>query len=186
MPEDDQALDELRASLLRRKAPRLTPDQGDEAFDQHMLLAIAVHRAARLHKTAGDNDTEGWMRYVRDFFPEGRNSEADALRLWKGWRCTLLKDEQPVVPITHGQPEAHWGRDPAGSPCLNLENVWADYEHSVGRFMDRLRDDDDKRETVLRRFRERGWTVRRVTLLDPSTNFSASLAHSATAMGPPS
>lgn len=128
--DDEQALAELQASLLRRKRPELQPGQGDEAFDQHMLLAIAVHRAARLHQSV-EGERNGWIEYVTAFFPKGRNSEADARLLWDGWRCTLLKDEKPVVPITHGQSFAHWGRDAAGQPMLNLEDAWDDYAYSV-------------------------------------------------------
>jgi hypothetical protein len=57
-PQDEQALAELRASLLRRPRPNPRPDQGDEAFDQHMLLAASVHRAAALFRK-GDDGTPG-------------------------------------------------------------------------------------------------------------------------------
>jgi hypothetical protein len=181
-PDDEQRLAELRASLLRRKRPTLAPHQGDEAFDQHMLLAAAVHRASRLYQTNSDNETEAWTRYVVDFFPEGRNGASDARVLFDGWRCSLLKDERPLVSITHGQPEAHWLRDPAGRPCLNLEDAWDDYEHSVERFIARLLSDAEKRTTVLRRFRQRGWTVKRVVLDEPLSPVAASYATSATAI----
>jgi hypothetical protein len=46
--EEEQALAELRSALLRARPPALRPDQGDEAFRQHKLLASAVHRASRL------------------------------------------------------------------------------------------------------------------------------------------
>jgi hypothetical protein len=179
---DEQALADLRGSLLRRKRPELQPGQGDEAFDQHMLLAIAIHRVSRLYKPTSQSDTKNWIQYIADFFPPGRNTEPDAHALWTGWRCSLLKDQKPVVPITHGQSEAHWERDDAGRPCLNLEDAWADYEHSVERFIERLRADAGKRQAVLRRFRERAWTVKPFTLRDSLSSLSASYATSATVM----
>lgn len=182
-PEEERALEELRASLLRRPRPELRKDQGDEAFDQHMLLAISVHRAARLFR--GGGETKGWKAYVTSFFPEGRNSEGDAYRLWEGWRCSLLKDEVPGVPITHGQPDAHWRRED-GNPVLNLENAWEDYRHSVERFIDHLRRNPDDRANALRRWRERGWTVRQPRLdPEPTIFVNASAVSSASVIAPP-
>lgn len=47
MPDE---LDALRESLLHRlRLPDpLGPDEGDAAFDQHVLLATKIHRAALL------------------------------------------------------------------------------------------------------------------------------------------
>lgn len=188
-PADEQALAELRASLLRRHCPELQPGEGEEAFDQHLLLAVALHRASRLHKSHAESDTKGWVRYVTDFFPVGRNDPGDALRLWDEWRCTLLKDERPVIPISHGQSHAHWLRDGDGRPFLNLEDLWADYEHSVEGFIAHLREDTDRRRCALDRWRERAWHVGTVAIspqeppADEVTT-TASIASSSTLLRP--
>jgi hypothetical protein len=186
-PQDERALDDLRASLLRRPRPNLRPEQGDEAFDQHMLLAAAIHRAAGLFRSGGDGET--WRKYVTAFFPEGRNAPEDAEKLWVGWRTSLLKNEQPVVPITHGQSDAHWRRE-HGYPVLNLEDAWDDYRHSVERFIEHLRSHPDERANTLRRWRERSWTVRQIQF-DPEPTvpqfqlIAASAASSASVIAPP-
>jgi hypothetical protein len=186
-PEDERALAELRASLLRRPRPNLRPDQGDEAFDQHMLLAAAVHRAANLFR--GGRDGDAWCKYVTAFFPEGRNGADDAQKLWVGWRTELLKNERPIVPITHGQSHLHWTRE-NGYPVLNLEDAWDDYEHSVDQFIEHLRVHAADRANALRRWRERKWTVRQLRLdpepLGRQPNWSASVAaSSASVIAPP-
>jgi hypothetical protein len=186
-PGEETALAELRASLLRR--PRPNPANGDEAFDQHLLLAAAVHRAAGLYRKGRDGET--WSKYVTKFFPKGRNGPEDAKKLWVGWRTELLKNEKPVVPITHGQPEAHWQRE-NGYPVLNLEDAWDDYKYSVEQFMEHLRAHPDERAQTLRRWRERSWTVRQLQI-DPEpeadvgelSTVHASAASTATAMAPP-
>ena len=184
--EDEHALDALRASLLRRSRPEFGPDQGDDAYDQHMLLAAAVHRAACLFRKGGDGET--WRKYVTKFFPEGRNGAEDAHALWVGWRTSLVKDGQPVVPITHGQPRLHWKRE-GGRPVLNLENAWDDYRHSVEQFMDHLRSHPDDRAQTLRRWRERSWTVRQLRFDLESTGMPLGTwpasAASASAIAPP-
>ena len=174
-PNDEQALGELRDSLLRRRRPDV--ESGEEAFDQHLLLAIALHRVSRLHKSSGESDTKGWIRYVTDFFPSGHNGEAEAFVLWDQWRCTLLKDEQPVIPISHGQSHGHFRYDSHGRLYLNLEDLWVDYEHSVERFIEHLREDEDRREVALERWRKRAWQVETVTFADePSTEYATTTA----------
>jgi hypothetical protein len=166
---DDQALGELRRALLRARPPSLRPDQGDEALQQHKVVITAVQRASRLHQSSSDSETKAWIRYIVDFYPEGRNEEADAFILWEGWRCSLLKDDKPTVPVTHGQSEAHWVRDDAGRPCQNLEDAWSDYEHSVNRFLEHLRIDARRKEVALTRWRETTWEVRRFAALAGAT-----------------
>jgi hypothetical protein len=188
--EDERALAELRASLLRRRCAELQPGEGEEAFDQHLLLAVALHRVSRLHKSHGENDTKGWVRYLTDFFPEGRNDPRDAHLLWDEWRCTLLKDERPVIPISHGQSEAYWLRDGAGRPFLNLEDLWADYEVSVDQFIEHLREHADRRKVALDRWRKRAWHVGMVTISPGArpagrTDMAASVASSSTLLHPP-
>jgi hypothetical protein len=179
--EDEAALDALRASLLGRPRPELRPDQGDEAYDQHLLLAAAVHRAACLFRNGKDGET--WRKYVTTFFPEGRNAPEDAQRLWEGWRTSLLKNGQPIVPVTHGQPHLHWRRE-GGRPVLNLEDAWDDYRHSVERFIEHLRSYPDERAKTLERWRDRSWTVRQLRLdPDPAAQVAPVGAASASVIG---
>jgi hypothetical protein len=176
-PNDEQALGELRRSLLRRRCPEV--HDGDEAFDQHQILAAMLHRVSRLHMS-GDSDTKGWISYVTEFFPAGRNGELEAFDLWDKWRCTLLKDEQPVIPISHGQSHGHFRRDVHGRLYLNLEDLWADYEHSVERFIEHLREHDDRRKVALERWRKRAWRVEEVTFADERSLHYASTTASVT------
>jgi hypothetical protein len=156
----------LREALLRNLRRTLGPEDGDEAFDCHILLAVRVHRAVRLNARASDGEGEAWRRYFGAYFPAGRNSAADAQFLWEKWRTGLLKDESPRA-ITHGQSGAHWLPLPGGGFCVNLESMWDDFEHSVSRFVQALQADaaDAHRRIVLRRFAERAWTVQQVPLV---------------------
>jgi hypothetical protein len=156
-------LAELRASLLRDLRRSLGPEDGDEAFDCHILLAVRIHRAAGLNARVKDGDGQAWRRYFVEYFPEGHNSEADADFLWAKWRTEMLKRESPHA-IAHGQSGAHWYRLPGGGFSVNLESMWDDFEHSVDRFMDALQTDKRRRKIVLRRWRQRSWTVRRLPL----------------------
>lgn len=156
-------LDELRASLLRELRRTLGPTDGDAAFDCHILLAVRIHRAAGLNARCDDGDGTAWRRYFVDYFPEGRNSEADAGFLWSKWRTEMLKRESPYA-IAHGQSGAHWYRLSGGGLCVNLESMWDDFEYSVDRFMSALQSDTRKRKTALRRWRARSWTVERLPL----------------------
>ncbi|HXZ56400.1 MAG TPA: hypothetical protein VEG40_02335 [Gaiellaceae bacterium] len=154
---------ELRVSLLRNLRRPLGPEDGDEAFDRHILLAVRVHRTAGLNARAADREGQGWRRYFDDYFPPGRNSDADAHFLWVNWRTRLLKHESPVG-ITHGQESLHWYPLDGGGFCVNLESMWDDFEYSVNRFLEDLAADKRRRGVVLRRWRERSWTVRKITL----------------------
>jgi hypothetical protein len=182
-------LDDLRASLLRGRPRELGPDEGDEAFERHILLAVRIHRAARLNQRNLDTEGAGWRRYFVEYFPDGRNWPADADFLWDKWRVGLLKDELPHG-ITHGQSGAHWMRLSAGGICVNLESMWDDFEYSVDRFVQRLREDEPHRKVVLRRLGTRSWTVRPIPTVpsehlfpSPTTypgSVNASVAASAT------
>lgn len=169
----DQELGQLRDSLLSDPRPAGPARNGREAMQQHKLLAAAVHRASRLHRRKQDNETEAWVRYVTDFFPAGHNDEADARLLFDGWRTSLLKDDRPVVPITHGQSEAHWVRED-GRPCLNLEDAQADYEYSVERFIEHLQANPERRRIALDRMRESSWEVRNLSALASATTVAGS------------
>jgi hypothetical protein len=161
-PEDVEALKRLRYSLLRRQLASLGYDQGAEAFEEHQILAIKIHRAAKLAQSARDREGEAWMRYFRDFFPSGRNGEAEANLLWIEWRTSLLKNDAPgpSIAITHGQSHIHWTRDRSGVLAINLEDMWADYQASVDAFTTLLESDDERRGVVLARWRETLWSVR--------------------------
>lgn len=163
--EDEHTLGDLRRSLLGARGPTLRPDQGNEAFEQHKLLASAVHRASRLDARGSDSETEAWVRYVTEHFPTGRNAPTDARLLFVEWRTRLLKDGTPgqAVLVTHGHAAAHWQRDRAGRLCINLEDMWDDFEESVGHFIEYLRTASERRAVVLHRFRERAWDIQPFT-----------------------
>jgi hypothetical protein len=154
--EEEHALAELRAALLRARPPALGPDQGDEAFRQHKLIASAVHRTSRLDARGSESETDAWVRYVSDHFPSGRNDPTDARLLFGDWRTSLLKEDSPGprVPVTHGQSHAHWQRDGRGRLCINLEDMWTDYERSVDHFVAYLSETPDRRSVVLGRWRQ--------------------------------
>ncbi len=153
-------LAELRAELLRGRSRALEPDEGDEAFQQHKLLASAIHRAAKLNQRKSESETNAWVRYLVKHFPAGRNSEADTRLLFSDWRTSLLKQDTPGprVTITHGQSVLHWQRDESGRVCLNLEDAWDDYAASVDSFIEHLRD-SSRRKVVLARWRKHRWVV---------------------------
>lgn len=153
----------LRSSLLRNLRRDLGPEDGEEAFDRHILLAVRIHRAAGLNQAKADGEGDGRRRYFVDYFPEGRNSVEDANYLWKEWRTRLLKHESPRG-ITHGQPHAHWQRLPEGGFCVNLESMWDDFEHSVEAFVEALKTDERRRAMVMQRWRDRAWTIRDLPL----------------------
>jgi hypothetical protein len=162
-------------------APRVAPthlrrplshEAGDEAFERHILLAVRVHRAAGLNARASDKEGQAWRRYFVDYFPPGRNSDADARFLWENWRTRLLKHESPIG-ITHGQESLHWYPLDGAGFCVNLESMWDDFEYSVDRFLEDLAADKQRRGLVVRRWRERSWTVRKVTLYPSKRLFPA-------------
>jgi hypothetical protein len=158
---EEYALQQLRASLVRRR-PRSTPS-GEQAFEEHQILAMAVHRAVKLiqDEKGGEREGQAWVRYVSAFFPSGRNEDKDAKLLWTDWRTQLVKYETPgAVAVSHGQPEAHWSRDANGILFLNLESLWDDFEHSVDGLIASLRHDKELYAKVLSKWRERAVVVR--------------------------
>ncbi len=189
-PEDAEAMREMRASLVRRRPPKLSPGEGDQAFEEHQILAMAIHRAVQLTKTGDESETRTWVRYVVDYFPAGRNDPDDAKALWKDWRTSLVKKETPgaTVSITHGQPHLHWMRNEEdGALVVNLEDLWDDFEASVEALAESLTRDAHRRRIVLKRWRERTWEVRSVRLanLDFSAATAASAASSISIVKPP-
>jgi hypothetical protein len=168
LAHDEGRLDALKTSLLHRLRPdvQLGADEGDEAFDRHLLLAARVHRAARLNQR-GTREGDGWRQFIEAYFPSGRNGRADADRLWKKWRVGLLKDYVPLdgVAVTHGQPEAHWQRDSQGAFVVNLESMWDDFEYAVDQFIAVIAADKKQAAVVRRRWLSRTWTVRPFQLL---------------------
>ena len=155
----DQELEQLRRSLLRGGRPRLTPEQGDEAFERHILLAARVHRAARLNQAASDGEGRAWRRYFEEHFPPFRDREADLL--WRDWRCRLVKDETPGegIGLAHGSPSVHWTRDESRRLLIDLESMWGDFEQSVNSFIESFARNPRRRKIVLNRYHERVWTV---------------------------
>jgi len=160
--EAEADLRRLEADLLGDRPPALRPEAGAEAFRQHKILASAIHRAARLHQRNQESETNAWVSYLTDFFPEGRNGPDDARVLFGDWRTPLLKDNTlgPRVVVTHGQSVAHWSRDESGATvCIDLESLWDDFTHSVQRFLDHLRGSEARRRVVLARWRQKTWEV---------------------------
>ncbi len=102
------------------------------------------------------------MRYLASYFPPGHNRPADAALLWKDWRCALVKNDFPAIPIAHGQPAVHWRHDLHGRLGINLEDMWSDFEYSVNRFVSNLRGDLQRRDIVLRRWQASEWSVERL------------------------
>jgi hypothetical protein len=154
----DTELSQLREELLRRLDVPVPPDQGEEAFERHQLLAIRFHRAARLNAPQL-GDRRGWIRYFVEHFPRGAN-HAD--RLWSYWRLPLLKDELPgpQVVIAQAQPFGHWKvLPPAGQLFVNLETMRDDFRASVESLIALLESDEERWEATLQAWRTRRWTV---------------------------
>jgi len=122
----------------------------------HVQLASVVHNATRLDQHGVESQTGAWVRYFTSYFPPGKNSEADARLLWTDWRTALLKKQAPGpgVLVTHGQSTVHWQRDQQGRLCVNLEDMWADFEQSVEAFVEYLRETPDRRVMAVRRAQE--------------------------------
>lgn len=155
-PREEEALQRLRVRLLSDRPPALQPEHGHLAFMSHVVLASVVHNATRLDQYGAESQTGAWVRYLTTYFPPGKNSEADARLLWTDWRTALLKKQAPGpgVLVTHGQSGVHWRRDQQGRLCINLEDMWADFEGSVEAFVGYLRKTPDRRAIALRRAEE--------------------------------
>ena len=158
----------------------------------HVLLASVVHNAARLNQHGADSQTGAWIRYLTSYFPAGRNSEQDAKLLWTDWRTDLLKKQAPGpgIVVTHGQSHVHWRQDEHGRLCLNLEDLWSDFETSIAAFVDHLRRTPDRRSVALARARESEVAVIEFRTTVPVTSATASGAvpvatGSAVAYAPP-
>lgn len=98
---------------------------------------------------------------MSEHFPPTRNRASDARLLFVDWRTSLLKDDTPGprVPITHGQSFAHWERDQAGRLCINLEDMWTEFEQSVDHLIAYLRTNAERRSIVLKRWSATVWDV---------------------------
>jgi hypothetical protein len=159
----DDEVKRLKASLLRRL--RIAPKNGDEAAERHILLAVRFHHAAILNQTV-TGEGKGWVEFFKDHFPKRSSVRLpdDADRLWLNWRLGLVKGEGPLsgVTMTHGQPEAHWHREPDEALCIDLESMWDDFEASVESFAALLRRNDQRRERAVARWRNSEWAVRRL------------------------
>ena len=151
---ENRLLSQMQTSLLPDPA-QFGGCESDEAIDKHKLLAAAVHRTARLHAKRTDGEARAWVRYFEDYFPEGRNYPADALRAWVEWRTRLLENDAPgrKVEIRAGAPERHWQRDVEDRLCIDLERMCEDFAHSLQQFTNELREDSIRRAVVLRRWK---------------------------------
>jgi len=76
----------------------------------------------------------------------------DALDVFVRREDACPKDK---VSLTHGNPGYHWARDGFGALCIDLESMWADFEHAVDKLIAALGNDDARRAIVLQRWRER-------------------------------
>jgi hypothetical protein len=185
-------VDELKAirqSLLRRLRVPVGPEDGEEAFERHILLAVRFHKAAGLNQTIG-GEGRGWCQYFDEHFPKGALwNSGDAQILWEDWRVGLLKWETPKsrIAVTHGQPEAHWYREPRGTLCINLESMWDNFESSVASFLGLLQQDDARRAEAVTRWKARSWIVRQLEVgSSPYDKFtSGASVGSASAIAPP-
>jgi hypothetical protein len=186
----ERELAQFTADLLRGRPEPLGPDQGAQAFQQHKLLATAVHRAAKLDQKASESQTEAWVRYVSSHFPKGRNDAETARLLFTDWRTSLLKEDTPGpgVALAHGEQgrPLHWQRD-RGRLGINLEDAWDDFAASVESFVAYLRS-SPRRKAVLGRWRRQRWQVEPFVVESdlPSDGFlpivSASVSASATSI----
>lgn len=186
----ERELAQLAADLLRGRPEPLGPDQGAEAFQQHKLLATAVHRAAKLDQMKSESETDAWVRYVTSHFPKGRNDAEAARLLFADWRTSLLKADAPGpgVALAHGEQGSvlHWKRDRAGRLGINLEDAWDDFAASVESFVAHLRS-SPRRKAVLARWRKQRWQVEPFVVSElasdePLPSVSASVAASATSI----
>jgi hypothetical protein len=152
---------ELRDALLDRGCPTLTSTEGRRAFEEHKLLASAVHRVARLDQTRTESETDAWVRFVSTCFPDGRNASDDARTLFRDWRTSLLKRDAPGpgVAITHGQSQIHWARDGDGRLWINLEDMWADFKFSIETFLSVVASDPRRTAIVVDRWDRSRWEV---------------------------
>lgn len=161
-----EELGELRESLLRNLRVQLGHHDGDLAFERHILLAVRFHRAAGLNQTV-TGEQAGWVQFFEEHFPKRAEwLPADAKLLFRKWRIGLVKHEAPLsgVTVTHGQPVAHWFREPDGTLCIDLESMWDDFAQAVASFIRLLERDEHRREEALDRWRKRGWTVRKLSI----------------------
>jgi hypothetical protein len=157
--------DQMKGALLANRPAVFGPD-GNAAVQQHKLLASDVHRAAKLNAHNRDErEGQQWVRYVTEHFPDGRNGVDDAEALWTDWRTALLKRNTvgPLITITHGQSHAHWYCEPSGALCLNIEDLWADYESSVEHFIAAARKAErDRRDAIIKRWKASTFDIRQL------------------------
>ena len=69
MDELEETLSKIRKSLLRGLGDQLRPDQGEAAFERHVLLAVRFHYAAGLNQTV-TGEGNGWSQYFEEHFPK--------------------------------------------------------------------------------------------------------------------
>jgi hypothetical protein len=190
----------LREQALRWRPRELGPDEGDEAFQQHKLLAAGIQKITLLDKCKdSESETDAWVRYFVRCFPEDRNHAADARLLFDDWRTSLIKNGAPGerVVVCHGrQLNSHWVWDRHDRLSIDLESMWDDFERSLGEFEKYLREDPTRRAIALDRFRKKGtFSVEELiprdfgalagaTVFDSSGAFSASASSSLSVIKP--
>ena len=90
----DPELLAMQDRLLWRLHVPLTNEQGDEAFERHVLLAVKVTVAADIFGN-GDNGKLRWMSFFESCFPQSLYPEEIASMLWEDWRNGLVHDGSP-------------------------------------------------------------------------------------------
>jgi hypothetical protein len=92
----------------------------------------------------------------------------------------------------------HWARDNLDRRCIDLESMWDDFEHSLDKLVEYMREHADRRAIVLDRAKRKGtWSVEEffprnvealasATVMDSSFfTINASAASSVTVIRPP-
>ena len=105
--------------------------------------------------------------------------------LFGEWRTELLKRGTvgPGVAITNGQPWSHWRLGENDVLLINLEDMWADYEWSVERFIGFLHHTPDRRALALERHAASTYQVRTFSFYGPDGATGATASASAAAPG---
>src|SRR6266700_4582377 len=150
----DPDLIDLQSELLRGFQPKYLPDLGPDpsygAFPTHQLLSIRFVRASLTNAVGRKLGLEAaWRTFFAEHFPRG---DEHAERLWKYWRCTLVKDEYPGsgVVISHGQPEPHWTiSQPGDRLYVNFESMCQDYYEAVESLISALKNDRPRRDATI-------------------------------------
>lgn len=156
----DLELERLQDSLLWRVHVELSREDGDEAFERHILLAVRINRAALLWGT-GNSDQRKWVQFLTTFFPGDRYTDDVALLLWTDWRNGLVKDGSPRSGVAVAHRHREWHLVSVDGPLVvNLESMCEDFDEAVHAAVASLEGKAERRTIVLIRWKD--WEVRTV------------------------